>query len=174
MPAHVLDSSTDVVLLHIQNSRLDHPTRIVLNKMYVHGFSGMIRTSHQFTETLRQQFKYMFIIIGICVPIVNHYCYENQNSIPMQISPIVLTLASTSDLRQNTKQRNVLPSFIKHEWQTNMAQNCVKNEGKGVTCPTKTWSNNACLNLNFCSSLIHGSFWKRKQQLKRSLLKKKH
>jgi hypothetical protein len=44
---------------------------------------------------------------NLCVPIVNHYSYENQKSIPMQISPIVLTLASTSDLRQNTKRSNV-------------------------------------------------------------------
>jgi hypothetical protein len=39
---------------------------------------------------------------NLCVPIVNHYSYEHQNSIPMQISPIVLTLASTTlDRTQN-------------------------------------------------------------------------
>ncbi len=71
-------------------------------KIYVRAFLGRMGTSHQLSSD-NSSFTFLFIM-GICVPIVNHYSYENQNSIPMQISPIVLTLASTSDLRQNTKR----------------------------------------------------------------------
>jgi hypothetical protein len=100
-------------------------------------------TSHQFNENSDNSSNTFLFIMGICVPIVNHYSYENQNSIPMQISPIVLTLASTSDLRQNTKRRNVHQCTKINDkliWRENRLK-------KGCHLPNHNLINNARLNL---------------------------